>query len=138
MLGRRRLVDDRAVRPPPPPLPAPRRLSLYRRAGHALRAILTDGGREDRGVCHQASAALGIEHRRAQPRQAWTKGFVERLQGTILTERWRCAFRRTYYTAVAPRQRDLDPYLRCSNFERTHQGYRLQDRTPAEVFDATA
>jgi hypothetical protein len=87
VLGRRRLVDDRAVRPPPPPLPAPRRLPLYRRAGHALRAILTDGGSEDRGVCHQACAALGIEHRRAQPRQAWTKGFVERLQGTILTER---------------------------------------------------
>jgi hypothetical protein len=81
---------------------------------------------------------LGIEHRRARPRQAGTNGFVERLPGTILTEQWRCAFRRIYYRAVAPRPRDLGPYLRLSNFERAHQGYRLHGRTPAEVFYATA
>lgn len=73
-----------------------------------------------------------------RPRHAWTNGFVERLQGTILSELWRCAFRRTYYTAVPPMQRDLDQYLRFYNFERSHQGYRLKGRTPAEVFHATA
>jgi transposase InsO family protein len=113
-------------------------LPLYRRAGHALRAILTDGGSEYRGVFHQACAALGIEHRRTQPRHAWTNGFVERLQGTILTELWRCAFRRTYYTAVAPMQHDLDQYLRFYNFECSHQGYRLHGHTPAGVCYATA
>jgi transposase InsO family protein len=111
---------------------------LYRRAGHSIRAILTDGGSEFRGAFEHACTAVGIEHRRTQPRHAWTNGFVERLQGTILTELWRCAFRRTYYTAVAPMQRDLDRYLRFYNFERSHQGYRLQGRTPAEVFHATA
>ncbi|MBI3456115.1 MAG: hypothetical protein HY002_10055 [Candidatus Rokubacteria bacterium] len=60
------------------------------------------------------------------------------MQGTILSELWRCAFRRTYYTAVPPMQRDLDQYLRFYNFERSHQGYRLKGRTPAEVFHATA
>lgn len=113
-------------------------LPLYRRAGHAVRAILTDGGSEFRGAFDQACAPLGIDHRRTQPRHAWTNGFVERLQGTILSELWRCAFRRTYYTAVAPMQRDLDQYLRFYNFERSHQGYRLKGRAPAELFYATA
>ena len=31
---------------------------------------------------------------------------------TILTELWRCAFRRAYYTAVPPMQRDLAQSLR--------------------------
>jgi transposase InsO family protein len=113
-------------------------LPLYRRPGHPIRAILTDGGSEFHGAFDHACLALGIGHRRTQPRHAWTNGFVERLQGTILTELWRCAFRRTYYLAVAPMQRDLDRYLHFYNFERTHQGYRLQGRTPAEVFYAHA
>jgi transposase InsO family protein len=79
---------------------------------------------------------LGIEHRRTRARHAWTNGFVERLQGTILTELWRCSFRQTYYTAVAPMQRDLDRYLRLYNFERPHRGCWLRGRTPAEVFYA--
>ena len=69
---------------------------------------------------------------------SWTNDFVERLQGTILTELWRCAFRRTYYLSVAAMQRDLDRYLQFYNFERSHQGYRLHGRTPAEVFYAHA
>lgn len=111
-------------------------MPLYRRAGHSIRAILTDRGPEWYGLFHAACQKLEIEHRRTKPRHAWTNGFVERLQGTILTELWRCAFRRTYYTAVAPMQRDLDRYLKFYNFERAHQGYRLQGRTPAEVFHA--
>ncbi len=111
-------------------------LPLYRRAGHALRAVLTDHGPEWNDAFHRSCLQLGIEHRRTRPRHAWTNGFVERLQGTILSELWRCAFRRTYYTAVAPMQRDLDRYLRFYNFERPHQGYRLHGRTPAEVFHA--
>jgi len=35
-------------------------------------------------------------------------------------------------------QRDLDQYPRFYNFERSHQGYRLKGRTPAEVLDAWA
>lgn len=109
-------------------------LPLYRQAGHPLRAVLTDLGKEWKAVFAHECQRLGIEHRRCKPRHAWTNGFVERLQGTILTELWRCSFRRTYYTAVAPMQRDLDRYLRFYNYERSHQGYRLKGRTPAEVF----
>jgi transposase InsO family protein len=111
-------------------------LPLYRQAGHALRAVLTDRGPEWQDAFHRDCLRLGIDHRRTRPRHAWTNGFVERLQGTILRELWRCAFRRTYYTAVASMQRDLDRYLHFYNFERSHQGYRLQGRTPAEVFHA--
>jgi transposase InsO family protein len=113
-------------------------LPIYRRAGHPLQAVLTDGGSEFHGSFDHACHLLGIAHRRTRPRHAWTNGFVERLQGTILTELWRCAFRRTYYLAVAPLQRDLDRYLRFYNFERAHQGYRLHGRTPGEVFHAHA
>lgn len=109
-------------------------LPAYRQAGHRVRAVLTDGGPEFQRLFTAACRALGIEHRRTKPRHAWTNGFVERLQGTILTELWRVAFRRTYYTNLAQVERDLQAYLRFYNREQPHQGYRLRGRTPASVF----
>ena len=106
----------------------------YQRAGHPVRAVLTDGGPEFYGRFLLACRELGIEHRRTKPRHAWTNGFVERLQGTILSELWRVAFRRTYYTSMAQWERDLQAYLRFYNRERPHQGYRLQGRSPAALF----
>ena len=103
-------------------------------AGHRLKAVLTDGGPEFRLAFEQACARLKIEHRRTRPRHPWTNGFVERLQGTILTELWRCAFRRTYYRDLKPMARDLQEYLRFYNFERPHRGYRLKGRTPGMLF----
>ena len=72
----------------------------YERAGHRIQAVLTDGGPEWQARFVAACRQLGITHRRTRPRHAWTNGFVERLQGTILTELWRVAFRRTYYRSV--------------------------------------
>lgn len=109
---------------------------VYERAGHRIRAVLTDGGPEWKASFTHTCRALGIAHRRTKPRHAWTNGFVERLQGTILSELWRVAFRRTYYTARAQVERDLQAYLRFYNAERPHQGYRLKGRTPASVFYA--
>lgn len=106
----------------------------YQRAGHRIRAVLTDRGPEWQIRFTRACREVGIDHRRTQPRHAWTNGFVERLQGTILTELWRVAFRRTYYTGVNQLERDLQAYLHFYNRERPHQGYRLQGRTPASVF----
>lgn len=111
-------------------------LPLYRQSHQPLRAVLTDGGSEWQGAFEAACRNLSIEHRRTKPRHAWTNGFVERLQGTILTELWRCAFRRKYFLSVASLQRELDEYLRFYNFERAHQGYRLRGRRPGEVFYA--
>lgn len=113
---------------------AERVLPVYRRAGHRVRAVLTDRGIEWRGVFADACRTAGLEHRRTQPRHAWTNGFVERLQGTILTECWRVVFRQTYFTQVPQLERALQRYLRFYNEERTHRGYRLQGRTPGAVF----
>lgn len=106
----------------------------YRRMGHRIQAALTDGGPEFQKAFTAACQELGIAHRRTKPRHAWTNGFVERLQGTILAELWRVAFRRTYYTRLGQLERDLQAYLRFYNGERPHQGYRLKGRTPASVF----
>ena len=111
---------------------------VYRRASHEVRAVLTDGGMEWRGAFDAACRAAGIAHRRTLPRHAWTNGFVERLQGTILTECWRVVFRQTYFTRVEQLERALQRYLRFYNEERTHRGYRLQGRTPRSVFRGRA
>jgi transposase InsO family protein len=107
---------------------------LYRRAGWPIQRVLTDGGSEYRGAFDQACRELGIRHTRTRPGHAWTNGFVERLQGTILHEHWRVVFRRRYFTARRQLQESLDRFLRFYNEERPHQGYRLRGRTPAEVF----
>jgi len=107
---------------------------LYRRAGWPLQRVLTDGGSEFKGAFDDACRVLGIRHTRTRPRHAWTNGFVERLQGTILHEHWRIQFRRQYFTTRAAMQRTLEAFMRFYNEQRPHQGYRLRGRTPAELF----
>jgi transposase InsO family protein len=109
-------------------------LPALKEANHRLKAVLTDGGPEFQAAFVTVCAHLKIQHRRTRPRHPWTNGFVERLQGTILTELWRCAFRRTYYRGVRAMERDLQDYLRFYNFERPHRGYRLKGRTPGMLF----
>ena len=109
-------------------------LPLYRRAGWRLRRVLTDGGPEFKGAFDEACRALGFRHTRTKPRHAWTNGFVERLQGTILQEHWRVAFRRHYFTNRTALQRSLEAFMQSYNHERPHQGYRLRGRTPAALF----
>ena len=70
-------------------------LPIYARAGWTLRRVLTDRGKEFKDAFDAGLARLGIRHTRTQPRHAWTNGFVERFQGTILHEHWRLVFRRT-------------------------------------------
>lgn len=109
-------------------------LPTYHAAHWPLRRILTDQGSEYRGVFDQACAQLGIQHTRTKPRHAWTNGFVERLQGTNLSELWRIEFRRRFFTSVATMQAALDHYLEFYNTRRSHQGYRTRGRTPGEIF----
>ena len=109
-------------------------LPLYRRAGWRLHRVLTDGGPEFKGAFDEACRALGLRHTRTKPRHAWTNGFVERLQGTILQEHWRVAFRRRYFTSRTALQRSLETFMQSYNHERPHQGYRLRGRTPAALF----
>ena len=104
------------------------------RVGWKLRRVLTDGGSEFKGEFDRACGDLKILHTRTKPRHAWTNGFVERLQGTILREHWRVEFRRRYFTSRAQLQSSLSGHLRFYNDQRPHQGYRTQGRTPSEVF----
>ncbi len=106
----------------------------YRRAGWGVQRVLTDRGPEFHGAFDEACRHLGLRHTRTKPRHAWTNGFVERLQGTILQEHWRVAFRRHYFTSRAALQRSLDGFLRFYNHERSHHGYRLRGQTPAVLF----
>jgi transposase InsO family protein len=104
------------------------------RAGWPLRRVLTDGGGEFKAEFDAACAQLGIRHTRIKPRHAWTNGFVERLQQTILTEHWRVVFRRHYFTSRATLDRSLRGFMQFYNFDRPHHGYRVRGRTPATVF----
>jgi len=111
---------------------------LYQRAGWPLQRILTDGGSEFKAAFAAACQALGLQHTRTLPRHAWTNGFVERRQGTILHEHWRIAFRRQYFTSRRAMQHSLDAFMTFYNEQRPHQGYRLRGRTPAELFTGVA
>ncbi len=106
----------------------------YHQAGWRLRRVLSDNGKEFKASFVTTCAALDVQHTRTKPRHAWTNGFVERLQGTILHEHWRIAFRRHYFTSAGTLQRSLDRFLRFYNEQRPHRGYRLRGRTPVTVF----
>jgi transposase InsO family protein len=103
-------------------------------AGWRLWRVLTDGGSEFKGAFDEMCRELNVRHTRTKPRHAWTNGFVERLQGTILHEHWRIAFRRRYFRRRFQLQASLDSFLRFYNFQRPHQGYRTKGRTPSEIF----
>jgi transposase InsO family protein len=109
-------------------------IPTYARAAWTLRRVLTDRGKEFKAAFDAGLARLGIRHTRTKPRHAWTNGFVERFQGTILHEHWRLVFRRTYFRGVRQLQRTLDAFLAFYNRRRPHQGYRLRGRTPATLF----
>lgn len=109
-------------------------LPLFRRAGWPVKRVLTDGGGEFKAAFDEVCAELGIGHTRTKPRHAWTNGFVERLQETILNEHWRVAFRRRYFTSRAALDRTLQDFLHFYNCERPHHGYRVRGRTPATIF----
>ena len=70
----------------------------FAQAGWQLRLVLTDRGSEFQGEFDQACRDLGATHSRTKPRHAWTNGFVERLQGTILPEHGRVLFLRKCFT----------------------------------------
>jgi transposase InsO family protein len=114
-------------------------LPTFAKAGWPIQRVLTDGGNEFKGTFDEVCAARGLRHTRTKPRHAWTNGFVERLQQTILHEHWRVVFRRTYFTGRAALHRTLQRFMRFYNFERPHHGYRVRGRTPATiVFGAKA
>jgi hypothetical protein len=105
----------------------------FRKAGWPVKRVLTDRGSEFKGAFDMACQKLGIRHTRTKPRHAFTNGFVERLQQTILHDHWRVEFRRRYFTKLRQLEASLQSYLRFYNHERAHHGYRTRGRTPAQI-----
>jgi hypothetical protein len=58
---------------------------------------------------------------------------LERMNRTLLDERFRVKGREAFYLSIAEIQRDLDAFMTHYNLERSHQGYRLNGRTPAQA-----
>ena len=113
-------------------------LPFYEALGVEVDAILTDNGREFCGKpqSHPYELLLaleGIDHRTTRIRSPQTNGFVERMNRTLLDECFRVEGRKTWYLTPEEIQRDLDRFLAYYNLERSHQGYRLRGRTPAQA-----
>jgi transposase InsO family protein len=113
-------------------------LPFYEALGVKVGAILTDNGREFCGIPEKHPYELllameDIEHRTTKIRSPRTNGFVERMNRTMLDECFRVQGRQTWYIGTEEIQRDLDIFMRYYNLERTHQGYRLKGRTPAQA-----
>lgn len=113
-------------------------LPFYEQLGITLSALLTDNGREfcGRPESHPYELLLameGVEHRTTRVRTPRTNGFVERMNRTLLDECFRVSGRTTWYLEISEIQRDLDRFLEYYNLQRSHQGYRLNGRTPAQA-----
>lgn len=113
-------------------------LPFYEALGVEVGAVLTDNGREycGRADSHPFELLLAmdaIDHRTTRIRSPRTNGFVERMNRTLLDECFRVAGRTTWYLEPEEIQRDLDRFLSYYNLERSHQGYRLNGRTPAQA-----
>jgi hypothetical protein len=78
-------------------------------------------------------AVEDIEHRTTKVRSPCTNDFVERMNRTLLDACFRVLGRRTWYVGVDEIQRDLARFLRYCNLVRSHQGYCLKGRTPAQA-----
>jgi transposase InsO family protein len=113
-------------------------LPFYDALGVTVEAILTDNGREYCGKTdsHPFELLLAMEdikHRTTRVRSPRTNGFVERMNRTLLDECFRVYGRTTWYIEPPEIQRDLDRFLKFYNLDRSHQGYRLKGRTPAQA-----
>jgi transposase InsO family protein len=113
-------------------------LPFYEALGVPVGAVLTDNGREfcGRPEKHPYELLLAledIEHRTTKVRSPRTNGFVERMNRTLLEECFRVAGRTTWYERIDEIQADLDRFLDYYNLERSHQGYRLRGKTPAQA-----
>jgi transposase InsO family protein len=113
-------------------------LPFYEALGVPVGAVLTDNGREFCGKADShpyelLTALEGIEHRTTKVRSPRTNGFVERMNRTLLDECFRVAGRTTWYENAEQIQTDLERFIEYYNKERSHQGYRLQGRTPVQA-----
>ena len=87
-------------------------LPQYEKWGLAVKAVLTDNGREYCGKEHHPYelylALNDIRHPTTKVKSPQTNGFVERFNHTVLDEFFRPKMRTTYYESVENLQKDLN------------------------------
>jgi transposase InsO family protein len=101
--------------------------------------VLTDNGTEYCGRMDNHPFELflqleDIEHRTTRVRRPQSNGIVERLHRTLLDEHFKIKGRIKFYESLEQMQSDLDSYLLTYNYERAHQGRKMNGRTPHQVF----
>jgi len=74
----------------------------------------------------------GIKHSYTKLKHPWTNGYAESFYKTLLNEFYQLAFHRKVYTSLEELQKDLDEFLFHYNFRRSHQGLKLEGKTPAQ------
>lgn len=82
----------------------------------------------------ELATRLGIPLRFILPGHAWTNGTCERLHQTLLHEFYIPVLCQKIYTSLEDLDYDLQLFMAWYNHHRTHQGYRLKGRTPAQVY----
>lgn len=118
-------------------------LPFYQALDIPLRRVLTDNGREytaltkkgkEKHIFERLLKKEGIRHSLTKVKHPWTNGYAEAFHKTLLDEFYQLSFRRKLYTSLAELQQDLDEFLFKYNFRRTHMGWKLKGKTPAEKF----
>jgi hypothetical protein len=104
------------------------------RAGLTLGTATTDNGPEFGRAFGETCRLTGVRHHRIPPRSQTSTPSSSASEGTVLHLHYRIAFCYRYYTSAATIDADLQAWLRFSNFERPHRGYRTKGRTPASIF----
>lgn len=118
-------------------------LPFYRTLNIPLYRMLTDNGKEytalttkgkEKHLFERMLRKESIRHSLTKVRHPWTNGYAESFHKTLLNEFYHLAFRRKLYTSLEELQQDLDEFLFKYNFRRTHMGWKLNGKTPAEKF----
>lgn len=108
-----------------------------------LLRVLTDNGREytaptkkgkEKHIFERTLRRYGIRYSYTKLKHPWTNGYAESFHKTLLNDFYQLAFRKKIYTSLEELQEDLDEFLYYYNFKRTHQGWKLNGKTPAEKF----
>jgi transposase InsO family protein len=96
--------------------------------------VTTDNGSEFRAhEFRDTVTELGARQRFIRAGRPNSNGCVERVQLTILEERWRPAFARSLIPNSSALKHDLDDYLIDDNCHRAHTGRLTQGRVPADI-----
>lgn len=118
-------------------------IAFYKHYDIHVKRILTDNGKEY--TTHKITGLANhmyekylkensVKHTYTEVRSPETNGYVERFHRTLLDEFFLISIRKKIYTNLNQLQADLDEFMIHYNFNRTHQGYKVNGKTPVSKF----